>query len=124
LMQDVEIVAVVHILLDTAREAASSIQLTDGVAGLLGAWGSFIDVYAPGCLDVQLERFVQTDADRDSLLALASRARARVVQFGAAVPADYLDRIVDAPGVLEFGDWPVPGVLAAFDKFTGVLAPP
>jgi hypothetical protein len=41
--------------------------------------------------------------------------------LGPVVPGDYLNRIVDAPAILEFYDWPIAKALAAFDKFTKLL---
>jgi hypothetical protein len=123
LLQDVEIVAVVHLTLDTARHEAGSPPLTGGVEALLRGWRTLIDVYAPGCLDLGLDAAVRTDADHDCLLGLLARSRTRLERIGPVVPGHYLDAIVDAPAIFAFGDWPTTGVIRAHDRFAGVVAP-
>jgi len=122
-MRDAEIVTVVKVVADLARRAAGWPEPTDNVTALLHAWDTLIDeAYAPGGIDVGLDRFVQTEADRACLLGLLDRARGTLRDFGAAVPADYLNRVVDAPGVLTFGDWPTTDLLGKVDTFARVLA--
>lgn len=120
LMPDIEIVTAVHVVLDVVRETPS-LKLTENIDALLESWGTLMEPYGPGCLDVALDKFVETDADRDCLLDLLERSRGKLQEFGATVPGDYLDRVVDAPGVLQFVDRPVGDVLVAFDKMKGVL---
>lgn len=73
------------------------------------------------CENIDLNQFVHTDADRDCLFGLLELSRNPLQRFGSWVPGDYLNRIVDAQGVLDFVDRPTSEVLAAFDKFTGLL---
>jgi hypothetical protein len=56
------------------------------------------------------------------MVSLLEFARSTVQRLGSLVPGHYLNRIVDAPAVLEFVDQPTVEILAAFDKFTAVLA--
>jgi hypothetical protein len=123
LLQDVEIITVVHLVLDTARLEAGSPRLTDGVEALLGNWRTLIDVYAPGCLEVGLDASVRTDVDHDCLLSLLARSRSRLEGIGPVVPGPFLDEIIDAPAIFSFGDRPTPGVIRAHDRFASVLAP-
>lgn len=123
-LHDIEIVTVVHIVLDAWRSEQGAPPVTPGVERLLAAWTAMIDTYGPGTLDVELDGFLQTDADRESLSRLMQRARERLAARGDVVTGDYMNRIVDAPGVLEFVDRPVADVLAAFDRFGAVLVDP
>ncbi|HTE53215.1 MAG TPA: hypothetical protein VK698_20315 [Kofleriaceae bacterium] len=119
LLPDIEIVTVVHLLLDASRQESPT--LTPGVAQLLAAWTTLIDTYGPGTIDVDLDGHLRTDADRDNLLRLIELARQRLQEAGPLVPGESMNRIVDAPGVLDFADRPVGDVLAAFDRFAAVL---
>ena len=123
-LHDIEIVTVVHVVLDAWRSEPGAATVTPGVARLLAAWSTMIDTYGPGTLDVELDPFLETEADRESLSRLMQRARERLAARGDVVPGEYMNRIVDAPGVLEFVDRPVADVLAAFDRFGAVLVEP
>jgi hypothetical protein len=124
MMNDAEIVVVVHIILDVTRQAPDmpAPQLTENIEALLESWRTLIDVYGPGSVGIDFNEFVKTDEDRDSLLRLIDISRERVQRFGSVVPADYLNRVVDATAILEFYDWPASKVLEAFDKFTEPLS--
>lgn len=121
MLNDIEIVTVVHIVLDMVRQASDSLQLTDQVRALVDSWSALIDTYGPGLLDIDLNQFLRTDADRDSLLELLRASRDMLERFGPLIPGEYLNRIVDAPGVLEFVDRPTSEVQDAFDKFIELL---
>ncbi len=123
-LRDIEIVTVVHIALDAWRSEPGAAPVTPGVERLLGAWSTMFDTYGPGTLDIELDGFLETEADRESLSGLLQRARDRLAGQGDVVPGDYMNRIVDAPGVLEFVDRPLADVLGAFDRFGAVLAGP
>lgn len=123
-LHDIEIVTVVHVVLDARRAEGGAPPLTPGVERLLAAWSTMFDTYGPGTLDIELDGFLETDADRESLAALMQRARERLAAQGDVVSGAYMNRIVDAPGVLEFVDRPLADVLAAFDRFGAVLADP
>jgi hypothetical protein len=122
MMHDIEIVTVVHAILDATRKTSGSPQLTDNIKALLNSWSTIIDTYGPGCLDIDLNQFVRTDADRDCMLRLIECSRSMIQRFGSTVPGDYLNRIVGAPGVLKFVDRPTADVLVAFDKFIELLS--
>ncbi len=122
MMADVEIVTVVHAVLDAVRKAPDSFQLTANAKGLLDAWSTLIDVYGPGCLEIDFNRHIRTDADRDCMLRLIKLARGMMQRFGPTIPGDYLNAIVDAPGVLVFADRPTADVVVAFDRFIDLLS--
>lgn len=122
MMHDAEIVIVVHAILEATRKTSDSPQLTNNIKALLHAWDTVSDTYGSGCLDIDLNQFVRTGADRDCLLRLIEFSRSRVQNFGSIVPGDYLNKIVDAPGVLQFVDRPTVDVLVAFDKFIELLS--
>lgn len=121
-LHDIEIVTVVHIVLDARRSEDGAPPVTPGVERLLAAWSTMFDTYGPGTLDVELDGYLESEADRESLSRLMQRARARLAGQGDVVSGDYMNRIVDAPGVLEFVDRPLADVLAAFDRFAAVMA--
>jgi hypothetical protein len=124
MLNDAEIVLVVHIILDVTRQTPDirTLQLTESIKALVDSWQTFIDVYGSGMVGINFNKFVQTDADRDCLLKLIGISRQKVQSFGSVVPADYLNRVVDAPVILEFFDWPTAKLLAAFDKFSELLS--
>jgi hypothetical protein len=122
MMHDIEIVTVVHAILDATRQTSDFPQLTDNIKALLNSWSTMIDTYGPGCLDIDLNQFLHTDADRDCMFRLIEFSRSKIQCFGPTVPGDYLNRIVDAPGVLQFVDRPTADVLVAFDKFIELLS--
>jgi hypothetical protein len=124
MMNDAEIVVVVHIILDVTRRTPDVLapRVTENIKALLDNWEHLIDVYGPGSVGIDFSEFLQTDEDRDCLLSLIDISRQRVQRFGEVVPADYLNRVIDARVILEFFDWPTAKVLAAFDKFTKLLS--
>ena len=124
MMNDAEIIVVVHVILDVVRETPeiSTLQLTENIKALVDSWRTFIDVYGPGMVGINFNESVQTDADRSCLLRLIEISRQSVQRFGPIVPADYINRVVDAMAILKFYDWPTAEVLTAFDKFTKLLS--
>ena len=118
LMPDSDVIIIVHVILDVSRKDSNSVQLTDNVKALLDYWNSLLDVYGPGCLRLNLDKFILTEADRKSLLGLVRSAKNTIESFGSTVSVSYLNNIVDAPAILEFYDRPTAEVLVAFDKFT------
>jgi hypothetical protein len=121
MMNDAHIVIVVHVVLDEIRQHPDAVQLSEGVKALVDSWNTFIDVYGPGCLKIDFNEFVRTEADRISLLGVLNFARDSLLRFGDLIPGEYLNRIVDAPAILEFGDLPTSKVQAAFDNFIELL---
>jgi hypothetical protein len=124
MMTDAEIVIIVHVILDVTRQTPdiAAPQLTDNIKALLDSWGALIDVYGPGSVGINFNESVRTDADRDCLLRLIDISRQSLQRFGMVVPGAYLNRVVDAPVILQFFDWPAAKALAAFDKFTTLLS--
>jgi hypothetical protein len=124
MMRDAEIVIVVHVILDVTRQTPDipAPQLTENIKALLDSWGALIDVYGPGSVGIDFNESVRTDADRDCLLRLIDISRQSLQRFGPVVPGAYLNRVVDAPVILEFFDWPAAKALAAFDKFNKLLS--
>jgi hypothetical protein len=122
LMHDIEITTVVSVVVDAIRSATGTPSLTPNVAQLVGSWEQRGDVYGPGSLGFSLDDFVRSDEDRRCLLDLLDFAAKRLEQQGAVVSGSYLDRIVNAPGVLEFTDRRTADILPAFAKFRDLLA--
>ncbi len=121
MMSDGDIIIVAYVLNDVAQRGSISFELTENVKALLNSWNNLIDVYAPGCLDLNLNKFILTESDRRSLLSLIKSAINTIESFGSNVSGNYLNRIVDAPAILVFYDRPTAEVLVAFDKFTELL---
>ncbi|WP_020585940.1 hypothetical protein [Desulfobacter curvatus] len=121
LMHDGIIIAVCYIMVDTAHREASKIDLTLNVRSLLKAWQSLVEDSAPGCIDLDLDRFLLTPADRNSLYELAHKARNYVRRFGPKVPGPYLNNLIKAPYLMEFDDQPTDKILAAYDVFMALL---
>jgi hypothetical protein len=123
MMNDMEIIIVVHITLDVARKTPEVLtpRVTENIKALLDSWEHLIDVYGPGMVGINFNDFLRTDEDRDCLLSLIDISRLRVQRFGKVVPADYINRVVDAMAILVFEDRPIEKVLAAFDKFSRLL---
>jgi hypothetical protein len=123
MMHDIEIITVVHIILDVTRQTSEqhALQLTTNIKAMLDSWSALIDVYGPGTVGIDFNEFVHTDDDRDALLRLIELARQSIQRFGAVVPAGYMNRVIDAPAIFEFDDRPMAKVLAAFDKFIKLL---
>jgi hypothetical protein len=88
---------------------------------LLKAWSTLLESYRPGCLDLTLNEFILTEADRHALVNLLLFARSRVQRFGPVVPGTYLKRIVNAPARLEWFDRPTADVLVAWDTLIELL---
>lgn len=121
LLNDFDIIFVVHITLDAIRNSSDRPTITSGIKELLDYWETLTNIYGPGCLETELDRFVVTEDDRACLLRLLELARSLIEHFGATVPGDYLNRIINAPALFHFPDEKTSNVLAAFDKFIGVL---
>jgi hypothetical protein len=124
MMNDMEVIIAVHVILDVTRKTPTSPapRVTENIKNLLDSWEHLIDVYGPGMVGFNFSEFMQADEDRDCLLSLIDISRRRLQQFGAVVPAAYLNRVVDASAILEFEDRPIEKVFAAFDKFTQLLS--
>jgi hypothetical protein len=123
MMHAIEIITIVHVILDVMRQTAEppALQPTENIKAILDSWGTMIDVYGSGTASINFNEFVHTDEDRNCLLKLIELARQKVQRFGPVVPGDYLNRITDAPAIFNFTDRPITKVLAAFDKFTELL---
>jgi hypothetical protein len=121
LMHDIEIVTVVSVVLDAVRNGTGVPRVTPNVKRLLESWENLFDAYGPGCLGFSLDEFVRTEEDRMCLRDLFELAANWLGRQGAVVSGEYLDRIVGAPGVLEFQDRPVADILVSFEKFRDLL---
>ena len=95
LMHDIENVCVVSVVLDVVGDGRTS--LTESIRGLLESWRRLLDPYIAGCLDLQLDNFVRSDADQSCLRELLRNARDRLHSFGDIIPGEYLNRVVAAP---------------------------
>jgi hypothetical protein len=126
MLNDAEIIVVVHIILDVTRKTPDvpAPRVTENINALLDNWEHLIDVYGSGMVSIDFDEFLRTDEDRDCLLSLIDSSCRRVQRFGEVVPAEYLNRVIDAVAILEFFDWPTAKALAAFDKFTRMLSTP
>jgi hypothetical protein len=118
-MHDIDIVTVTHVVLDEIRQHPDSYQLTDQVKALADSW--ITDVWGPGFQSINFNEFLHTDADRDCLVGVLRAARDSLQRFGPVVPGEYLNRVVDAPGVLNLADQETYKVQAPFDEFIDLL---
>jgi hypothetical protein len=123
MMHDIEIITVVHVILDVMRHNSEplALQPTENIRAMVDSWSTMIDVYGSGTVNIDFNEVVHTEEDQTCLLELIELARQRVQRFGPVVPGDYLNRIIDAPAIFDFTDRPKAKVLAAFDKFTELL---
>lgn len=121
MMTDGDVIIITHVILDVARPWHDSDQLTDNIKGLLNSWNNLLDVYGPGCLDLKLDQFILTEADRNDMLELTKKSCGHIQNFGAVIPGNYLNQIVNAPEILEFFDRPKEEILVAFDKFMELI---
>ncbi len=121
MMSDTDVVIIAHVIRDAVQKGSIQFEPTDNVKALIDSWSNLIDVYAPGCLDLQLDKYILTESDRQSLLGLITSAKNIIDGFGSTVPGSYLNRIVDAPAILEFLDRPTDEVIVAFNKFAELL---
>jgi hypothetical protein len=121
MMHDIEILIIVNITLDTLQDLPDHPRLTTNIRALFDFWKNHLDTYCPGCIELNLNNYVLSDADNVCLLKLFALARQKVCNFGSIVSGDYLNRVIDVPAVLEFVDRPISDILPAFDKFIALL---
>lgn len=121
LMHDIEVVTVVSVVCDIVKTRRSSLQLTKGIDAMIASWCGGTNVYAPGCFDLEFDTYIRTEADRQCMLQLLDVARDELLRFGKVVPGEYLNRVADAPGILELTDRPVADLIASQNKLSELL---
>jgi hypothetical protein len=123
LLDDADLILVAHAALDASGAGAADAVPAAGLHALLESWRGLMDVYGPGCVELGLDRFIVTDADRAALAALLSATKRHLREQGTVLTAEYLNRIVGAPGVLLFHDRQTDTAVGAVQRVETVLGP-
>lgn len=77
--------------------------------------------YGPGVIDLKLEQLITTLERLKEFRALLSAIDERASKHDGSIPAQVLDDLVSAPGVVLFGDYSVSHVKEAVKKLEELL---
>jgi len=119
-MHDIEIILTAFYILRYAESHPN--EYPEAEYPYLSVWRDVLEVYAPGCLDLELDQYLTRPEGVERFRKLALAARADLAAQGETIPGSRLNEMVDAPELFEFGDRPKAKMLADFDRLLEVVA--
>jgi hypothetical protein len=94
-----------------------------GAGELFAGWAEPIEAYGSGCMGMDLDETLRTDADAASARRVLTQAMRWVAQLGTVISGHFLNQLVGQPGVFEFDDRPADKVCAEFAQLIGLFGP-
>ncbi|MEO7596090.1 MAG: hypothetical protein ABI134_33080 [Byssovorax sp.] len=92
------------------------------VSPIVGGWVRDLAGYGPGAIDLKLDAVISSEPVAKGLETLLSEVADRIVSFGTAIPASFLNARCRAPGVI-FANFPSASLLEALDRFRALVFP-
>jgi hypothetical protein len=119
-VNDMDLIAIVHLLLFERNRFGDSDLLPSGLAALMKEWESLLDVSGPGCLDLNLDDYINDDQTIDALVSAITRVESELKRFGDTIPGNHLNKLTNS-SVIKYEDRPTAGLLALLSSLSELL---